>query len=84
LAVDFGLLSASEQALLTQLATLAPPATLADRGALPGSASEIAAALLHLERLGVVRSSACGVEVASEIVAGWLREHCARPKGLAV
>jgi DNA-binding winged helix-turn-helix (wHTH) protein len=77
-AVDFGLLAAGEQDLLARLAAAAPARPLS-HAELPGSPGELAASLLHLERLGVLRRPGGRVEIASEILAGWLRERCARP-----
>ncbi len=73
LALDFELLSGVEQDVLVRLATAAPRA-LAPEG-LPGAGGELAAGLLHLERLGVVRRAAAGVEIAGAIQAQWVREH---------
>jgi DNA-binding winged helix-turn-helix (wHTH) protein len=67
--VDFGLLSTAEREVLAAAASNpgVEPAVLA----LP--AGERAAAVLHLERLGMIRSGA-GLEVAIPVLAEWLRE----------
>ncbi|HKI00777.1 MAG TPA: winged helix-turn-helix domain-containing protein [Thermoanaerobaculia bacterium] len=64
-AVDFDLLTLLEQEVLLAVAR---------REARP----EDQAALLHLERLGLVRRSEAGTEIASPILRQWLREKTAQ------
>jgi DNA-binding winged helix-turn-helix (wHTH) protein len=71
-AVDFELLTEREREVLTALAVV--PQEGEDAGASP---VELAAALLHLERLGVVRRTATRLAVASPILAEWLVNRAA-------
>jgi DNA-binding winged helix-turn-helix (wHTH) protein len=73
-AVDFGLLSAGEQELLATLAGTRPPHAVSV-GDLPGKGGELAASLLHLDRLGIIRRDAAGVEIASSFLQSWLGTH---------
>ncbi len=72
-ATDFALLARGEQELLTRLAA-APPARLAVAD-FAGARDDVAKSLLHLRRLGVVRAEGDTVEIASPVLADWLRRH---------
>lgn len=73
-AVDFELLSPLERAMAVDIAHASEVAPVA-ASSLPGPAPEVAASLLHLERLGVLRREDGAVRVRGAILAAWLRER---------
>jgi DNA-binding winged helix-turn-helix (wHTH) protein len=74
-AVDFGLLSAGEQAILRTLAAADAPVGVDQLGG-EGPDSENAAGLLHLERLGMIRGlPGSRVELAGPLHRRWLCDH---------
>jgi hypothetical protein len=75
-AADFDLLSATERELARRLAGRDEGAADEGPGA-PAPAAESAAALLHLERLGVVRRSGARLEIRSPILRRWLAGRAA-------
>jgi len=71
-AVDLGLLSETERNVLLGLVAEPPSPFASDTSP---TAADLAAALLHLERLGTVRRSGAAATIASALLARWLRSQ---------